>query len=274
MNTAMRFLTWNLRYGGRDENWPKADLLLELSWDVAALQEVSPSSWETLGKAGLTAGAVSAFDLSDPPVGRRRRGSALLARNGSRLSDAAPILGLPKPGRGVAAKTAVGGSTVAVCSWHAPNAAGEGPEAKMRGYRAFLAWAEAQSGPIIAGFDANHWARTASLELTPVVDDPRDRWFLENQFFGANPTHRLRDAYLDHLRDRPDEYEEIRRQRPEGPLAISYVRGSGAKAIPDRFDYIFISPEIACLEAAYHYDAGVHAGSDHAPVTATLRVKS
>ncbi len=142
----------------------------------------------------------------------------------------------------------------------------------MQGYRRFLDWIAARAEPVIVGFDSNHWSLDTSLQPAAVLDDPSDRWLLENQFFGANPPHRLRDAYVDYLNGRPEEYESILRERPTGPLAVSYVRGSKANPVEDRFDYVFISPEVTCLEAAYHYEAGVAAGSDHAPVTATLQL--
>src|SRR5680860_183980 len=146
--TDLRFLTWNLKYGGHGTTGPKAKLLSMLPWDIAALQEVTPSSWEVLSSAGLTDGAASAFETDSPPEGHRRMGSAILSRNGHPLIDPIGIAG-PKAGRGVAAHTLVEGLAVAVCSWHAPNAAGQGPEAKMSGYRALLDWTVHETLPMV-----------------------------------------------------------------------------------------------------------------------------
>lgn len=269
----LQFLTWNLKYGGRGKTGPKAELLTRLPWDIAALQEVTPSSWEVLSESGLTEGAIWTFDTNNPPDGHRPMGSAILARHGHVLEGQVSIAG-PKPGRGIAAHTRIEDVAVAVCSWHAPNAAGQGAEAKMDGYRAFLGWITGETLPIVAGFDANHWARSTTLDLVDVPDDPKDRWLLEHQFFGANPPHGLRDVYLDYLRANPDVYAPIAARGPDEPLAVSYQRGTKAKPVDDRFDYVFVSADFECVHAEYHTAAGFGAGSDHAPVTTTVRLKT
>ena len=127
-------------------------------------------------------------------------------------------------------------------------------------------------GPIILGFDGNHWNRSLDLEpeYVPASDDP---WLLENLFFGSNKLHRLRDAFLDYLRHHPAEHAEIKERLPRGPLAVSYVRGSKAKPVEDRFDYVFVSEEIEVTECSYDYQGAKAAGSDHGIVPADLHLR-
>ncbi len=266
---AMRFATWNLRYCGKDQAQRRVDFLEGWDWDVIALQEVSGRAWDGITKSGIAESgyyALEGFGLT--PQGRSH-GAALLARNGFWLSRSQLIPHLPKSERALAAVASVGDTAVTVASWHAPNAAGEGVTTKMKGYRGILDWLKGISGATILGFDGNHWNRSTNLEPKP-VPDRNDRWLLENQFFGSNEVHKLRDAFLDHLRQHPLEYEEILKQRPEGPLAVSYVRGS----TEDRFDYVFVSDEVSVKHCSYNYTEARAAGSDHGIVTADLVLRA
>ena len=106
----------------------------------------------------------------------------------------------------------------------------------------------------------------------PSVPESNDPWLLENQFFGNNPPHRLRDAFLDYLRAHRPEYEEIERRRPQGSLAVSYVRGSKKNSIEESFDYVCVLEEIEVADCSYDYQGATAAGSDHGIVTAELRL--
>jgi endonuclease/exonuclease/phosphatase family metal-dependent hydrolase len=48
------------------------------------------------------------------------------------------------------------------------------------------------------------------------------------------------------------------------------VRGSKAKPVADRFDYLFVSRELKGVHSTYDYEAGTEAGSDHALVRVEL----
>ena len=65
--------------------------------------------------------------------------------------------------------------------------------------------------------------------------------------------------------------EEIVSRRLSGPLAISHIRGNRRK-IECRYDFIHISPGLDVLYVDYLYEESVQAGSDHALVTALLKV--
>jgi hypothetical protein len=60
-----------------------------------------------------------------------------------------------------------------------------------------LDWLGTVSRPIVLSFDGNHWNRSVGPE-TEHVPNSGDRRLLENQFFGSDKVHRLRDTFLDH----------------------------------------------------------------------------
>ncbi|MCY7288360.1 MAG: hypothetical protein LH624_08955, partial [Cryobacterium sp.] len=53
---------------------------------------------------------------------------------------------------------------------------------------------------------------------------------------------------------------------PDGPLAVSYSK----KQV--RIDHLLVSPSIHVVDCGYGLTAGVDAGSDHAIVTAMIRI--
>jgi len=270
----IRVATWNLKRPGTEQARRRVDFLNSRDWDIVTLQEVTPRAWDVIVESGIAeSGLYTLHDLEIAPLGNHPHGVALLARNGFSLSAPELIPDLPKAERALAASTTVENLPVTGAGWHAPNAAGEGVKTKMQGYRGISDWLNTISGPVVFGFDSNHWSRSTNLE-PPYVPDSDDPWLLENQFFGGNAPHRLRDAFLDHLRQHPLQYEEIVKRRPWGPLAVSYVRGNTRTPVEDRFDYIFVSDDIGITSCSYHYEAAKVAGSDHGIVTADLRLRT
>lgn len=268
----MRFASWNLRYCGVEQALRRLELLRNASWDLIALQEVSRHAWQAIVEGRVAEAGFCTLDgFGITPSGRTPRGVALLARNGFQLQTARLIPDLPKAERALAATTIAENVTVHIVGWHAPNAASEGVETKMRGYRGIINWLDTLEGPTVIGFDGNHWNRSIDLN-PPYVPASEDPWLLENRFFGSNAPHRLRDVLFDHLRQYPHEYEDIVKQRPQGPLVVSYVRGSKANPVEDRFDYIFVSQEVEVTSCSYDYTGAKAVGSDHGLVAAELRL--
>jgi endonuclease/exonuclease/phosphatase family metal-dependent hydrolase len=171
--------------------------------------------------------------------------------------EAGLIGDLPKPQRGLWVRAAYPGrGEVTVVSWHTPNAAGDGREVKMAAYAAMSEWLRAASRPVVIGADLNTWVDPVELR----VADPADPFFEEHAFVGVDPSHGLVDAYRSVLAA-DGELERLARERPDGPLAVSHVLGSGTQ---HRMDRIFASPDLIPRAGGYEHAAAVNAGSDHA----------
>jgi exonuclease III len=153
-----------------------------------------------------------------------------------------------------------------MCSFHTPPGASWG-KIKPQTLRAIAEWLAKQSGHTIFGIDAN-----APKTDHPMFDQNQWWWEDEPTLLGHSPLHELRDCLRLYLAERPRIMEEIVSRRPTGPLAISYRRGNRRKMIECRYDFIYISPGLDVLEVDYRYDESVRAGSDHAPVTALLKL--
>src|SRR5699024_3889015 len=92
--------------------------------------------------------------------------------------------------------------------------------------------------------------------------------------FGNDPHHRLFDAYRRWLATRPRETERIRRERPNGPLAITHYTGKrrNSPGIPRRYDALWLSEQLTVERIDHCYDEAIEAGSDHALVIADLTI--
>jgi hypothetical protein len=94
-----------------------------------------------------------------------------------------------------------------------------------------LDWLGTVSGPIVLSFGGNHWNRSVGLE-TEHVPGSDDRRLLENQFFGSNKVHRLRDTFLDHSFEYTS--TNTRRSRSEGRGAAGSLLGTWTYGESDR----------------------------------------
>lgn len=260
--------TWNLlSSNGADR---ALDYLERATWDIACLQEVRQSASPKLAERedwDVVDGLLLAPEFY--ATWERPHAAALVARNGWKLSKRELVPNSPKPGRAVRAVAEKDGDRLSVISWHAPNARGETAAVKMAGYRAIVEAIGKTKGPLVLGFDSNHWSLSTELELAP--HDPDVAKFAEeNQFFGSDPQHRLRDALLDWLKDHPEQYKKRVRLRPSGPLEITYKRGSTY----DRFDYLMVSDELRVREMTHDFKGATskNVGSDHAFVSALLEL--
>jgi endonuclease/exonuclease/phosphatase family metal-dependent hydrolase len=255
--------TWNLKFNSTPDR--TLSYLQHARWDIACLQEVSRSASALLGhRENWT--VVDGLKLASQELSswKRPHATAIVARNGWRLEDSGVVADTPTPGRGVRALVRRDDEFVSVISWHAPNAAGEGVETKMAGYRAVVTAIGATDGPLVVGLDSNHWSLRTDLDL---VDHNADSPFaFENQFFSGDPQHRLRDALNVYLRENRDVYEELINRRPNGPLEVTYKRGGTL----DRFDYIMVSDHFHVDEISHDFEGAREAGSDHGLVSAVL----
>ncbi|WP_425155509.1 endonuclease/exonuclease/phosphatase family protein [Candidatus Palauibacter sp.] len=264
----IRVVSWNLKYPGTR----RAGRIAELEWDLLLLQEVTRKAADSLKAEVAPSSSAFGIDWLSAPHGRAH-GAAILTRGGFAIAEAESLLDLPMRERGVGAVIrGPGGVEFRAVSWHAPNAAGQGVEFKMTGYTGIISYLERLTGPVILGFDANHWNLGTGLEPHSPPRPGSSAWYLEELFFSNEPPHGLRDAYLDYLIRNPAEYARVLAERPDGPLAVTYVRGSKSRPQPDRFDYVFVSDHFSVYGFAHDYEASVEAGSDHATVHADLRL--
>lgn len=174
-------------------------------------------------------------------------------------------------------------SEVHIVSAHPAHAAGKGADRqrrvqrKLRAYAALERWIDGRD-PSLVGMDANAWidgGRGDRLFDTDFAENDSDRANDQrdiNRFFhdGSN-RHGHRDAYRSWLEAAPGRMEEIRARRPEGPLAVTFVRGTTRK-VADRFDIVMASPSIRVHNVTHAYDDSVAAGSDHSYVHANLEL--
>lgn len=267
---GLRAATWNVRAQGNLES--KVNYLQSKAWDVACLQEI------TEGLDGRLAGCQDwdRFTWITAGVPRRKmkflHGVGIVARNGWRIVDGRPMGGLPFDDRGLCATVASGEETVQFISFHAPYATGD-RSTKITAYQRLTDVINETPDPLVVGMDANHWETSAELGLEP-APAPDSKYFVENGFFSSDAPHRLQDSLRAYLAEHPEEYANVRAQRPEGPLAVTYVRGRGDARTADRFDHLMVSPGYEVSAVVTDYDGATAAGSDHAYVEATLATAS
>jgi endonuclease/exonuclease/phosphatase family metal-dependent hydrolase len=255
---------WNL--DGFTELGAKLELLRDLAWDVLLLQEVTASTWEPLRDLGDAAAWSAGHlpELAAPP----RYHSAVVVRGGWRLADTGTVPDVPSPERTATAMIARDGFRCAVASLALPPSATWGIAGKGRQAELLACWLRDRAAPTIVGIDAN----------TPKWDRPRlaeCEWWNEQEqlLLGAERVHDLRDAYRDVLRRDPDRRASILERWPDGPLAVSYVRGTGRNRTASRYDHLLVSPDFDVHDVRYLWDEAVEAGSDHALVVADLQVR-
>jgi hypothetical protein len=197
----------------------------------------------------------------------RRLGCAVFGRAPFQCCSAQLLEELPFPERALIVKVNRG-VEMSICSFHTPPGVNWG-KIKPQTLRAIAEWLAKQNGHTIFGIDAN----------APKTDHPvfhQNQWWWEDEptLLGHSPLHELRDCLRVYLAERPHMFEEIVSRKPAGPLAISYIRGKGRAMIECRYDFIYISPGLGVLDVNYLYEESVLAGSDHALVTALLKIRA
>lgn len=268
----VRVANWNLRYSAAAHTRRRIAFLQTLDWDILALQEVSEKAWAEFKQSGLfESGCFTLEEFGLLPQGFRKHGAAVVARHGLTLQEPRLIPGLPKPERALAVQVEGLAMPLEVISWHAPNAAGEGAPIKMQAYRAVSSWLTGKETATVLCFDSNSWNLSVALSWDGPTDTTHSHYD-EGMFFSTRAHHHLKDTLATYFANNPEAYQAAVQLRPEGPLAVSYVRGSRKNPTPDQFDFIFASPDIEVLQCTYDYEGGIAAGSDHGIVIADLSV--
>lgn len=272
--------TWNIdaRAQGLEARLAR---LVELGVDVALLQEVPRRARHQLFASDF-AWAELAVLHSEPHAGPgARQGPAILGSSrawpreagqvpAEAFVDAGDRAGLTEPevhNIGWRHKTLyvdadLDGVNLRVCSFHARPGSGLGP-LKQLFHRVCAQWLASCGGPLVVGVDAN----------SPRIDHPDPRqWqpFLagEGTLIGPQPAHQCVDALRAWLDADPTRWDDVRRDRPDGPLAVSYHTPRTHE--PRRYDHLLITPDIT-VDTITHRPPAAD-GSDHGPVLAHLTV--
>jgi hypothetical protein len=251
-------IDWNVNGAVRQD---QPDLLAQLQWDVALLQEVTRATWEAFRNLGNE--GVVAFDHLPPLAdGGPRYACAIVVNERARLVDAGVLESMPSPERALTATAQLDALILDLCSWAAPPGVSWGDAGKGRQVSRFAAWLRDRTRPVVVGIDRNtpKWERS-----NLAADEWWNKW--EPLLYGPERVHDLRDAWRDVLDRDPQRMASVLAERPEGPLAVTHVR----RGIECRYDAIYVSPEFEVIEVEHLCDEAREAGSDHAAVRAVLR---
>lgn len=263
----LTFASWNVN--NRLLRTSHLDFLQMIDPDILALQEVSPKFFKSLSESHLFENSSYSLDLQFNKGEKRSRqlGCALFVKRPLLTSDSWLLDSLPFPERALFARVTAPNFLLTTCSFHTPPGA-SWKELKPKSHSLFAEWLQSQNSRFVFGIDAN----------APKIDHPdfdQNQWWwkAEPLLLGVNAIHSLKDAYRIYLYSHPEEFERIRRERPEGPLAISYKRGNRrVNRIDSRYDFVFVTSDINVYEVVYLYDDAIQAVSDHALVRTILEV--
>lgn len=261
-----RFATWNVNAFRRLAG--HTALISKVACDLLALQEVTTESLKTLAESKLFDWSACSLTLRPPQAGEgrgRSLGCALFGRAPFSLQSFALLDDVALPERTLIASLETPVGSLTACSFHAPPGVNWG-DVKPQTFVRIARWLAGQQERVILGMDAN----------TPALDHPdsdKMEWYWggEEQLLGPNAPHKLRDVLRTYLAAHPDEMEQIRALRPQGPLAVSHDTGKQGNYVPRRYDVICATPDFQVERVEYLYEEALQAGSDHALVVATLR---
>jgi endonuclease/exonuclease/phosphatase family metal-dependent hydrolase len=260
----LRFATWNInnrKYSKKHEDFIKA-----LGIDILALQECSQDFFTNAMVSGLYSSCSYSLDLRTPLPEEgmsRRLGCAILSNRkicSTKLVESVDFLE-----RTLVCEIDCESKQLLACSFHMPPGVSWG-RVKPETFIKLSEWLSSNTGTTVAGMDAN-----APKSDMPNLEDNEWWWDEEPLFLGKEAFHSLKDSYRIFLEQNPDIRNQVVKENPKGPLAISHVRGRGKNRTPCRYDFVLVSPDISVDKVQYLYDESVEAGSDHALVLADVK---
>lgn len=261
----LRFASWNVN--NRNATTRHFEILQQARPDILALQESSQTFHAAAIAKQIFAWGSSSLELRPPrkTEGRSRRlGCSLFSSPRFNLHRVSTVPALEFPERSLVASVESEGESLTVCSFHTPPGANWG-EVKPRTLKTIARWLPLQTTPLIFGIDAN----------CPKTDHPDIRqnewwWPEESLLLGDPPIHSLRDVLRVYFMTHPRELARAVAARPNGPLAVSHVRGNSRKMTDCRYDFIYATPNVEVEAVSYVFDDTIKAVSDHALVVADL----
>lgn len=268
----LRVVSWNLKataLGNRPAG--QVELLSQLGEaeaTVFALQEVSPEHHAALATAFPASGYACSLDLRSPrryEGGNRRMGCAIAVTNGLSLGERLLIPDTPLPERTLVAEVRARDTAFLAGSFHAITGVGY-KKSKPLMFQAITRFLEDRRLPTVFGIDRNapkidRWPLSASEWWWPRPNE-------EPLLFGAKAPHDCRDAFLAHLAMKPEMLARVQAERPDGPLAVTHLRGSSK--VPCRYDAVYVSPEWCVASVMHRFDGAIRELSDHAVVVAEM----
>ncbi len=262
----LRFVSWNIH--GKKHVSPLLDLLQTIAGDLVALQEVTVPAYQALVESKLFAWSAFSLDLRPPQAdeGRGRRlGCAICGQFPFRFKQAFLLEDAPLPERALIVEVESPLGPLTLVSFHAPPGV-SWQEKKPQAFLALARWLAQHQTRVLVGMDAN-------APKTDHPDSEQNEWWWPDEplLLGPRPLHPLKDALRIWLEAHPSEAEQRQALRPQGPLALSHIRGKGASVpIPCRYDFIYITPDFSVSQIHYLYDEAISAESDHAAVVSDL----
>jgi hypothetical protein len=259
----LRIVSWNLNGLGKQNG--RIEFLRSLEPDIAILLETTPLFRESSKEHRYLTHVSCSLDLCTGQEKRKRPLGVTIGSPRFPLNSVALLPAMPVAERALVGRVMVGEHAIDVCGFHAPPGVNWG-NVKGEAYAALATWLVSRSGPTVLGIDGN----------SPKVDHPdhsQSEFWRPNEdlVLSANVKHRLRDSYRLFLEANPKSMSKIREERPDGPLALSYVRGK-ATSVPCRYDFMLVSPEFQVHRVDYPYNQSLEAGSDHSAVVADLEL--
>jgi exonuclease III len=264
----LRFASWNVN--NRNATAGHFAILRRARPDILALQEASPSLHAQILAKRMFAWGLSSLELRPPRTteGRSRRlGCSLFGSPRFALRSVSTVPTLEFPERSLIARAQSAGGAITVCSFHTPPGTNWG-EVKPCTLTTIAQWLSKQRAPLIFGIDAN----------CPKTDHPDIRqnewwWDEEALLLGVDPIHSLRDVLRVHLAKHPAEFARAVAARPNGPLAISHVRGNHRKRTDCRYDFVYATPDVEVEKVTYVFDNRIRSVTDHALIVADLQIE-
>ena len=259
----LNFASWNINY--RNFTSKHLDFINSTDCDVIALQECKQSFFDDLKQKKLFSFGDFSLVLHPPPAegGKSRNlGCAIFSKHKIKTSFVIQEVAFPE--RTLVTQCKFGESLIQFCSFHIPPGSSWG-KIKPQTFKILAKWLKAQKNRMVLGIDAN-------APKSDKINIAENEWWWKDEpvFLGAKPEHHLEDVFRKFLNRTPEKLEEIQKLRPDGPLAVSYIRGNKRKYTPSRYDFIYATKDIGVINVKYLYDEAIEAGSDHALVLAEL----
>jgi hypothetical protein len=268
--TDLTVVSWNVD-GWHTIRSAQVQLLDGTGAELLLAQEVTPASTYVLREAGWE--IVTALELLPPDhverEGRLPRFSCAVAVRGSlRIAGAEVPTGAPSPVRTLAARIEGLPESFVAMSAALPPGSMWGREAKQVQARVIGAYLESirnQGRPVLVGMDRNGPKHER-------FDPAETEWWPEDEpaLFAPDAPHGLRDILVTVLANDSDQLAAVLAERPDGPLAISYVEQRTYPPTPRRYDVILASLQWDITSVAYEYERSTSSGSDHALVRAEV----